>query len=198
MDWQINEENWMSGGVTNVRFKHDRSWPTGRDEPDLKNTTQVAECGIPRPRGVRGHRARSGLSCVGLNHLRSLNLARLNHLRYGLPETALSDACLVPIQGMGQLRSLTLSGNRITDDGLALIAGLPELESLDLDATDVTDAGLIHLQTAQEAQEPVSGRNSCDAQGARRLQSALPSLEVNFDISPEVERTLKQSRREHR
>ena len=46
---------------------------------------------------------------------------------------------------------MTLSGNRITDDGLAMIARMPDLEELDLDATDVTDAGLVHLQALKNS-----------------------------------------------
>ena len=126
-----------------------------------------------------------------------MSLARLNHLRYGSPDTELSDACLIPLQGLSQLQSLTLSGNRITDDGLALIAGIPELETLDLDATDVTDAGLVHLQGLKKLKSLSLGGTLVTPQGAKMLQSALPGLEVNFDISPEVERNLKQSRRKH-
>jgi Leucine-rich repeat (LRR) protein len=124
-------------------------------------------------------------------------LKRLGHLRYGSLVTGLSDACLIPIQGLTRLEELSLAGNRITDDGIALIAGLHELESLDLTATDVTDAGLIHLHALKKLKSLSLGGTLATAQGARELQSALPDLEVSFDCDPALERGLKQSRREH-
>ena len=195
VDWQIDEDNWMSGGVTNVNFKQLRSWPPSSHDPDLSllprllnvESVGLSECAVTEQELA---------SLRGLDHLRSLNLARLNHLRYGSLDTGLSDACLIPIQGLSQLQTLTLSGNRITDEGLALIAGMPELESLDLDATDVTDAGLVHLQALKKLKSLSLGGTRVTPQGARALQSALPGLEVSFEIDPELERILKQSRRE--
>jgi hypothetical protein len=193
VDWQIDEDNWMSGGVTSVNYKRS-SWLSGTRDLDLRilprllnvESVGLSECAVTEPGLV---------SLRGLNHLKSLNLARLNHLRYGSPETGLSDACLVPIQGLSQLQDLTLAGNRITDDGLALIAGMPELESLDLTATDVTDAGLVHLHALKKLKNLSLGGTRVTPQGARALQSALPGLEVEFSIDPELERILKESRR---
>lgn len=194
--WQIDEDNWMSGGVTNVDLKQLRSWPPSSYAPDLRLLSRLlnveslglSECAVTE-------QELAPLS--GLKHLKSLNLARLNHLRYGSPETGLSDACLIPIQGLSRLQILTLSGNRITDDGLAMIGRMPNLEELDLDATDVTDAGLVHLQALKKLKSLSLGGTLVTPRGASKLQSALPGLEVSFDISPEVERSLKQLRRQH-
>jgi len=145
VDWQIDEDNWMSGGVTAVRH-NSRSWLASSRDPDLKllpkllnlESLSLAECAVTE----------QGLASLrGLDHLEVLNLARLDQFRYGSPVTGLKDAPLVPIQGLTRLETLTLTGNRITDQGLALIARMPALENLDLDATDVTDAGLVHLQS---------------------------------------------------
>jgi hypothetical protein len=196
VDWSIGEDNWMTGGVTNVRFKQLHSWPPGSYDLDLKilprllniESLSIPECTVTE----------QGLAPLrGLGHLRSLNLARLDHIRYGSPATALTDACLIPLQGLSQLQNLTLSGNRITDDGLALIAGMPGLETLDLDATNVTDAGLVHLQGLKKLKSLSLGGTFVTPQGSKTLQSVLPGLEINFDINPELERNLKQSRRAH-
>jgi Leucine Rich repeat len=194
VDWQIDEDNWMSGGVTNVYFKQLRSWPPNSHDPDLRilprllnvESLGLSECAVTEQELA---------SLRGLNHLRSLNLARLNHLRYGSPDTGLSDACLIPIQGLTRLETLTLSGNRITDQGLALIARMPALENLDLDATDVTDAGLVHLQSLKKLKTLALGGTRVTQEGVKTLQKALPGLEISMDIDPEVERVVKESRR---
>ncbi len=196
VDWEINEDNWMFGGVTNVYFRHLQSWPPSSPHPDLRllprllnvESVDLAECAVTEQELD---------SLRGLIHLRSLNLARLNHLSYATSDTGLSDACLIPIQGLRQLQELDLAGNRITDAGTALIAGMPELESLDLTATEVGDAGLVHLQTLKKLKRLSLGGTRVTPQGARALQSALPALEVIFEIDPDLERILKVSRRVH-
>lgn len=196
VDWQIDGDNWMSGGVTNVFVNHLRSWPPSSTDPDLTGLSRLlnveslglSECAVTEQELA---------SLRGLNHLKSLNLARLNYLRYGSAETPLSDACLVPIQGLTQLNDLDLSGNRISDDGLALIAGMHELKSLGLTATDVTDAGLDHLRALRMLKTLSLGGTLVTPEGAKRLQSALPGLEIIFDIDAEVERNLKRLRRDH-
>jgi hypothetical protein len=194
--WQIDEDNWMSGGVTSVNYRQRSSWLSGSRDPELRilptllnvESLSLSECAVTE----------QGLDSLrGLKHLKGLNLMRLGHLRYGSPLTGLSDACLIPIQGLTQLHDLDLAGNRITDDGLALIARMPNLESLDLTATDVTDAGLVHLRALKKLTSLSLGGTRVTPQGARALQSALPGLEVNFDIDQELDRILKQWRRDH-
>jgi hypothetical protein len=196
VDWQIDQDNWMSGGVTKVFVNQLRSWPPSSPDPDLSllpwllnvESLDLGESAVTEQE----------LALLrGLNHLKSLNLARLNHLRYRLAESGLSDSCLIPIQGLTQLDDLELSGNRISDDGLALIAGMHDLKSLGLTATDVTDAGLDHLRALRKLKTLFLGGSLVTPQGAKNLQSALPGLEINFDIDPEVESSLKQLRRDH-
>jgi hypothetical protein len=195
VDWQIDEDNWMSGGVTNVNYKQ-RSWLAGSRDADLKilprllnlESLSLAESAVTE----------QGLASLrGLDHLKMLNLARLDQFRYGSPVTGLNDAALVPIQGLTRLETLTLTGNRITDQGLALIARMPALENLDLDATDVTDAGLVHLQSLKKLKTLALGGTRVTPEGVQTLQKALPGLEISIDIDPEVERVVKQSRREN-
>ncbi len=155
VNWQIDPNNWMSGGVTTVRNSQ-RSWISGSHDQDLKmlpgllnvQSLDLAECAV----------SEQGLSVLGdLPQLELVDLTRLAHLRYGSSVTALSDACLGPLQKLGRLQILVLSGNRITDDGLAMVSRMSTLESLDLTATDVTDQGLVHLKAPESAAGPASG-----------------------------------------
>jgi hypothetical protein len=55
------------------------------------------------------------------------------------------DTDLVPLIALTNLRSLSLCGQPITDEGLAYLANLRNLAFLSLRNTNVTDRGLIHL-----------------------------------------------------
>lgn len=72
-------------------------------------------------------------------------VAELSWLRFLTFGPQLGNAGLEKIAGLKQLRSLDLSGSRITDEGLKYLEGLTQLDSLDLANTRVSDAGLIHV-----------------------------------------------------
>ena len=73
-----------------------------------------------------------GLAALrGLDFLAELNLDRLDRYRehlFGRNSVPLTDACLVHLQALPRLEVLTLSGNLITDEGLARIARMTNLE----------------------------------------------------------------------
>jgi len=63
-------------------------------------------------------------------------------------EPGLTDADLVQIASLDQLRYLDLFESRVTDAGLARLHGLTELEHLDLRGTEVSPEGVENLQRA--------------------------------------------------
>ena len=193
VDWQLDGDTWMSGGVSSVAVKRG-NWLQGPHDLELKilprllnvESVSLMECEVTE----------QGLAPLSqLSQLKSLNLSRENHLRYGTSLAGLTDACLVPIQGLSQLQSLTLSGNKITDDGLALIGGLRQLDSLDLTGTDVTNAGLVHLKPLKKLKLLCLGGTFVTPEAVRALQAETPGLDIEFQIDPEFERNLKESRR---
>jgi hypothetical protein len=56
-----------------------------------------------------------------------------------------TDADLVHLQGLGQLKTLSIRGKHVSDVGIANLRGLTRLKALMLYDTSVTDAGLAHL-----------------------------------------------------
>lgn len=73
-------------------------------------------------------------------------LSGLTSLAWMRLQRGVSDAGLVHLAGMRNLRYLELLEAQITDSGLPLIMRLPKIERLDLRGTKVTDAGLNHLK----------------------------------------------------
>ena len=68
--------------------------------------------------------------------------------RLHLENTAITDAGLVHLKGLKDLKELSLINTAITDAGLVHLKGLTKLEDLWLDYTDVTVAGVHELQEA--------------------------------------------------
>ncbi|MHB1560489.1 MAG: tetratricopeptide repeat protein [Isosphaeraceae bacterium] len=111
----------------------------------------------------------------------SLDDAALPHVGrlYSLTELELrgvSDAGLAHIRNLVNLRSLSLSGDRITDAGLEHLAGLDSLESLRIRGTKVTAKGLDRLHK----QRPVLTIDQVD------VERALPPGLVPTRPAPEV------------
>ena len=100
----------------------------------------------------------------------------------------MGDGCVASLRGLTRLETLSLSGNRITDKGLAKIAELhPALEDLDLDATDVTDAGLASLAVTEEAQVGQPRRDAGDARRGQDTPGGHAGPRDQLHIDPEVE-----------
>jgi hypothetical protein len=86
------------------------------------------------------------------------------------------------LQGLTHLQTLSLSGTRITNSGLARLRTLADLQSLFLARTSITDEGLARLG-------PLDAMYSLDVCGTRvsaecirKLQADLPGLsDVAFD-----------------
>jgi serine/threonine protein kinase len=78
-----------------------------------------------------------------------LHLKDLSQLRgLQLKRAQISDAGLEQLKGLTTLRELNLSGTSVGDSGLEHLKGLTNLRTLDLTATLVTTKGLVALQTA--------------------------------------------------
>jgi hypothetical protein len=196
VDWQLDGENWTTGGVTAVAYKQNYwgNHPGDYDAdllilPSLWNleSLQLAECNVTE-KGLASLRS--------LGQLRELSLMRLSHIRYGGGLQGLSDDCLIPIQNLTNLETLTLTGNRITDTGLAKLAGLAKLEALDLDATDVTDAGLVHLQALRQLKTVGLAGTGVTPEGVKKLKSVLPELDIDLAMEPTLADQLRSWRRQ--
>jgi Leucine Rich Repeat (LRR) protein len=193
VNWDLNSENWLTGGVTSVAYGQSGFFTRSHDLDLITlsrllhlQSLKLDECDV----------SEEGLTALSaLPELKELSLMRLLHIRYGASVSGLKDSCLVPVQGLTQLQNLTLSGNRITDKGVELIAHLPNLETLDLDATDVSDAGLVTLQSMKNLRAIRLGGTRVTPEGVKRLQDAIPGIEVDMQIDPMVARELMNRRR---
>jgi hypothetical protein len=63
-----------------------------------------------------------------------------------LSNTKVTDAGLVHLRGLNNLRHLNLSNTKVSDAGLDHLRDMTSITSLFLWNTSVTDAGLVHLQ----------------------------------------------------
>jgi hypothetical protein len=202
--WQSDETNWRQGGVTSVSGV--RPWGSAfqvfgadlgdRDLHYLLDLRPVQSLNLEESDRITDN----GLAILGgLKHLTELDLARLNRFRDpGNNSVPLTEACLVHLQALPRLQKLSISGNRITDRGLAQVAQLKNLAELDLVATEVTDAGLVHLQGMKSLRSVNLAATRATAEGIAKLQQARPDLTISLEIDPRIARGVKLRRGEAR
>ncbi len=80
--------------------------------------------------------------------------------------------------GLEKLRSLYLDGSDVTDAGLVNLKSLTNLKRLDLSFTQVTDAGLVHLKGLTKLKYLGLNRTQVTDEGVKKLQGALPNCEI--------------------
>jgi hypothetical protein len=80
-----------------------------------------------------------------------------------------------------RLRTLNLSGARLTDKGLALLEGLTALEAIDLTGTGVTDAGLQRLRNLKRLKLLIVAQTKVTGSGLAGLamRDSLEGLHLN-------------------
>jgi hypothetical protein len=105
------------------------------------------------------------------------NLADCGDLLWlSLGSCPLDDDGLKHLPSLPKLELLNLNFTRITDAGLADVARCKNLRRLFLAKTGVTDAGLDHLKSLNQLVEVDASSTRVTADGARRLQAAIPGL----------------------
>lgn len=110
-----------------------------------------------------------------------------------LHDSGITDAGLVHVKGLTQLKSLWLDGTAITDSGLAHLEGLKGLENLSLEQTRVTDAGLVHLERLTGLKNLSLKQTQATDRGVIKLKRALPDCSIRFQFAgdrlrPEIEK----------
>ena len=109
-------------------------------------------------------------------HLQQLDLGHTKKLQ----QATITDAGLIHVAPLKELRRLSLTSTPVTDHGLAQLQGLTHLESLNLEGTKVTDAGLKQLKSLTHLQRlKLAGSKVTDA-GVEKLQQALPQCKITF------------------
>ncbi len=179
VDWDLNLANLRTGGVTYVSFTP--RWMTNNVKVD-----SVALATITRLRHVKTLEI-SSLYCTeddlafvaDLPDLVELHIDRTaaRGLRE-FPPPAFSDRVLDYVAGLTHLKTLTLTNNRITDEGLAKLANLTELESLDIDNTRVTDRGLMALKGLKNLKILRVQDTKVTREGVAAFQRIMPNVEV--------------------
>jgi hypothetical protein len=129
----------------------------------------LGDRGIRKVTGLEGDY--SEVTDAAMVHLRGL--PELRYLR--LPDTKMTDAGLEHIQELSQLTELNLCFTGVTDAGLVHLEGLTQLEALELAGTEITDAGLVHLRGLTRLLFiNLSGTKVTDT-GFQELRKALPN-----------------------
>jgi hypothetical protein len=112
----------------------------------------------------------------GFPHLQKLDLGHTNKLGH----STITDAGLSHVEGLKELRRLSVARTDITDAGLEHLKGLASLESLNLEWTKVTDAGLKQLAGLTKLQTLKLHGTTVTKEGVKKLQKSLPECKITF------------------
>jgi hypothetical protein len=135
--------------------------------------------------GVFGPLRSGPLQPPFLRNARQITDAELIHLEglkqlrtLDLNATPITDAGLLHLEGLKQLQSFALSKTKVTDAGLVHLEGLQQLQMFILNHTKITDAGLVHLEGLQQLHLLVLNDTGVTDQGIKKLQKALPNCTI--------------------
>lgn len=96
-----------------------------------------------------------------------------------LSGTPVSDADLANLEGLKNLKRLSLARCPVTDAGLAHLKTLDQLESLNLFGTGVTDAGLANLNGLKNLKRLYVFETKVTEAGAQALEKVVAGLKVD-------------------
>ncbi len=117
------------------------------NSPKLRGPGLAHLASLPRLRYLRIGHADPDLSLHELARWPSLEFLNLDHVRLiaNSDSPSFSDGILASLPPLPQLRSLSLAGNSISDEGLECLMRFPSLTELNLRRNRVTDVGLARL-----------------------------------------------------
>ncbi len=98
-----------------------------------------------------------------------------------LSRTAVTDAGLVHLGNLAELKAVYLDDTQITDAGLRHVAELAGLKTLSVNYTRVGDAALEHLKGLGQLGSFELLETDVTAAGLRKLEKALPQMQTTVD-----------------
>jgi hypothetical protein len=185
IEWDLNAQNWTTGGVTRVSRKKDLNFLRSKGRTAISATgeflgSDLAELAhLYRP--VELELPGIPITDAGLAHLEGLEWLEILDIRGGslvsISNPQVTNAALVHLRGLRRLQELSLAQRPVNDDGLANLAGLTGLKILDLTGSHVSDAGMRHLLGLVRLEQLYLNGTALSDQGLLQL-AALPRLKA--------------------
>ena len=90
----------------------------------------------------------------------------------------ITDVELTNLEGLTELQTCVVTGNKVTDAGLVNISGLTHLQMPRSSGDKITDAGLVNLRGLTQLQELDLRDTLVSDKGVNDLQKALPKCNI--------------------
>jgi Leucine Rich repeat len=180
VEWQPIEL--QDGGTGGTRVDKFNGLPDGHlTDADLPLLRQLDHLSYLDLSGCTNVTDEGLKNLAGLSDLRELILGKVDS-----PAPKVTDAGLIVLESLPQLRFLSMPHTAVTDAGLAHLRQSRELELLDLDNSSITDAGLVHLRGLPRLRQLSLTGTKVTNRAVVALMQTIPGLEV-AQGSPDVE-----------
>jgi hypothetical protein len=103
-----------------------------------------------------------------------------------------SDAWVVNLKALAQLKELTLGNMKVTDAGLESLKDLTQLQRLVLAETKITDAGLVHLRGLTKLQFLLLTKNNVTDDGLVHLRGLTKLRYLNLENTKVTDAGLRE------
>ncbi len=145
-------------------------------EFDIRNGAyyQIPNARLPEPVWLRALLGEDYVRSLGDDFFRTVIFVHFDG-------TKVTDADLIHLKDLPQIRMLSLSKTQITDAGLANLEGLSQLQWLHLQNTQITDAGLKRLRISTRLQYVDLRGTKVTEDGLQTLRQELPNCLVESD-----------------
>ena len=151
---------------------------TATDIAPLKQTLPECEFRFPEDPLVAALQTNGNKLLPALEEVATIKTDNNQVIAINIKHRRFSDAALARIRGFRQVQRLSLTGTKVTADGMAALASFIRLEELWIDQTQIGDRGLEQLKRLKGLKRILARNCPVTLPGVITLSQQIPQVEI--------------------